>query len=190
MNLLKKDEPQSSTWNRHAARVLLFPASVLVIYGILFVIMPDRASMAFRSSGTIFLNLMMPLGLVFILMLAVNLLLKPAQVVRFLGRGAGIKGVIVSATAGIISTGPIYAWYPLLKELREKGAENSLLAIFLGNRAVKPFLLPVMISYFGLMYVLILTLFTVLGSIAIGYSVGALVKEKSDTLPDHGLEEK
>jgi hypothetical protein len=48
--------------------------------------------------------------------------------------------------------GPIYAWYPLLKELREKGAANSLIAIFLGNRAVKPFLLPIMISYFGWVY--------------------------------------
>jgi len=52
----------------------------------------------------------------------------------------------------VISMGPIYAWYPLLKELRGKGATNSFIAVFLGNRAVKPFLLPIMISYFGGMY--------------------------------------
>ena len=67
--------------------------------------------------------------------------------------------------------------YPLLKELHEKGLRNSLLAIFLGNRAVKPVLLPVMISYFGLTYTLILTFLTILGALVIGYTVGALVKE-------------
>jgi uncharacterized membrane protein YraQ (UPF0718 family) len=109
-------------------------------------------------------------------MLVLNLFLKPAQIVKFFGSQAGMKGVILSAGAGIISTGPIYAWYPLLKDLREKGADNTFVAIFLGNRAVKPFLLPIMISYFGWIYVLILTVLTVLGSVAVGYTVGALVK--------------
>ena len=73
--------------------------------------------------------------------------------------------------------GPIYAWYPLLKELRNKGAENSLIAIFLGNRAVKPLLMPVLISYFGWIYVVLLTLFTITGSIAGGYIVGILLED-------------
>ena len=133
--------------------------------------------MALRSSGKIFINLGVPLCLVCALMVAANLFLKPARITRFLGKEAGIKGIILSAAAGIISTGPIYAWYPLLKELREKGARNSQIAIFLGNRAVKPVMLPVMISYFGGLYVLILTLFIIIGSLAAGYLVGMLVKE-------------
>ena len=165
-------------------RLLIFPVSVLAIYGILFAISPDNIYAALKSSGNIFLTIIVPLGLVFILMLALNLFLKPAQIVRFLGKGAGIKGGILSATAGIISTGPIYAWYPLLKDLREKGAGNSFIAIFLGNRAVKPFLLPVMISYFGWVYVIILTVFTIIASVVAGYSVGALVKGKSSP-PSH-----
>ena len=113
-------------------------------------------------------------------MLVLNLFLKPALVARFLGRGAGIKGIMLSVTAGIVSMGPIYAWYPMLKELREKGAGSSMLAIFLGNRAVKPFLLPIMISYFGWTYVLILTVCTILGSLPVGYAVDAAAKEKAD----------
>ena len=89
-----------------------------------------------------------------------------------------MAGKFISASAGIISVGPIYAWYPLLKDLKEKGAANDLIAIFLNNRAIKPFLLPVMISYFGWLYVLILTIFTVLGSLFVGYSMSILVKEE------------
>jgi len=143
--------------------------------------------MALRNSSNILLTIIVPLGLVFILMLALNLFLRPAQIVRFLGKGAGIKGVILSATAGIISTGPIYAWYPLLRDLREKGAGNSFIAIFLGNRAVKPFLLPVIISYFGWVYVVILTIFTIIASVVTGYSVGVLVKERSSRLSHHSM---
>ena len=176
---MNKDGPQSATWKRRAMRTLLFPGSVFAIYGILFAFNPDKASMALRSSGKILLNITVPLCLVFIFMLLLNLFLQPAHVARLFGRGAGIKGIILSTTAGIVSMGPIYAWYPMLRELREKGAGNSLIAIFLGNRAVKPFFLPIMISYFGLTYVLILTVFTILGSLAVGYSVGALVKENS-----------
>jgi uncharacterized membrane protein YraQ (UPF0718 family) len=179
VTLLKKDRPQSYAWKNPTVRMLLFPALVLVAYGILFAIMPDKASIGLKSSGNITLNMLLPLGLVFILMLVLNLFLKPAQIVKFFGREAGVKGVILAAAAGIISAGPIYAWYPLLKDLREKGAAKTFLAIFLGNRAVKPFLLPVMIAYFGWIYVLILTVFTVLGSIVIGYFVGALVKAES-----------
>ena len=175
---MKSVIPQKSKSVRTVTSMFLFPAAMLVIYGILFVVMPDKASLALKSSGNIFLNMLVPLCLVFVLMILLSLFLKPAQIARFLGKGAGIKGILLPAIAGIISTGPIYVWYPLLRDLRGKGAGNSPIAIFLYNRAVKPFLLPVMIAYFGWVYVVILTILTVLGSIAIGYSLNALTKEE------------
>ena len=156
---------------------LIFPVCVLVIYAVLFIFSPARASVAFRSSMDILLNIVVPLSLVFTLMVFMNLFLTPAHIVKFLGKGSGARGIVLSAAAGIISMGPIYAWYPLLKELRGKGATNSFIAVFLGNRAVKPFLLPIMISYFGGMYVVLLTLFTIAGSLAVGYLVNILVKD-------------
>ena len=152
-------------------RVFLFPIGILVIYAILFFVSPDKAGQATKSSGNVFLSMLLPLALVFFVMLLINLFLKPAAVAKFLGKGSGVKGIILSASAGIISTGPIYAWYPLLKDLKEKGAGESSIAIFLYNRAVKPFLLPVMVSYFGWVYVVILTILMVLASVAVGLSV-------------------
>ena len=176
---MKEDKPGSTTWKRQSIRMLAFPASVLAIYGIFFAIVPDKVSSALTSSGNILLSILPPLAFVFILMLLLNLFMKPGQIIKFLGKKAGIKGIVLSTLSGIISTGPIYAWYPLLKELREKGAGYKFIAIFLGNRAVKPFLLPIMISYFGCVYVLILTVLTIFGSLVVGYSVGALTEEKN-----------
>jgi uncharacterized membrane protein YraQ (UPF0718 family) len=160
--------------------MFLFPIVILVIYAILFFISPNKAGQAIKSCGNIFLSMLIPLGLVFLIMLIINLFLKPAAVAKFLGKGSGIKGIVFSATAGIISTGPIYAWYPLLKDLREKGAGESSIAIFLYNRAVKPFLLPVMINYFGWLYVVILTILIVIASIIVGFSVSFFTSSKGE----------
>jgi uncharacterized membrane protein YraQ (UPF0718 family) len=175
---LKAGNSKKPASTKPVMRMLIFPACVLAVYGILFAIAPEKAFLALKGSGDLFLNLVGILVLVFIVMLAFNLFLKPGQVGKFLGTGAGFRGIILSAGAGIISMGPVYAWYPLLKELKEKGAGTSVIAAFLYNRAIKVPLLPLIIAYFGWLYVVILTLLTFLGSIAIGYSVGALTNGK------------
>jgi uncharacterized membrane protein YraQ (UPF0718 family) len=68
----------------------------------------------------------------------------------------------------------------LLKDLRDKGAGESSIAIFLYNRAVKPFLLPVMISYFGWLYVVILTVLMVLASVVVGFFVSIFTSLKGE----------
>ena len=45
--------------------------------------------------------------------------------------------------------GPVYAWYPLLKTMKEKGTVNFHLANFIGSRSIKPVLLPVLVGYLG-----------------------------------------
>jgi len=158
-------------------RIFIFPVCVLVCYGILCAIEPHKALMTMRTSGNLLLYIALPLVLVFAIMLALNLFVKPAQIVGLFGKGANIKGIVLSVVAGIISMGPIYAWYPLLKNLREEGAGAGPIAIFLYSRSVKPFLLPVMVAYFGWVYVIILTLLTIIASIAIGYFMSVLLKK-------------
>jgi len=168
--------PQKATRPTLLRGTVLFPVSVLVIYGILFTVLPDKTWLALKGSVAVFWRLLLPLGLVFVVMVAFNLFVKPGQIVRFFGKDAGVKGITLSLVAGIISTGPIYAWYPLLAEVRERGGGNVPIAVFLYNRAVKPFLLPVMIAYFGWAYVGTLTFFTMLASIGIGYLLSFLIK--------------
>jgi len=53
--------------------------------------------------------------------------------------------------------GPIFAWYPLLKTLKEKGASDFHIANFLANRSVKPVLPPLMVANFGWRFSLVFT---------------------------------
>ena len=174
---MNKEKSKSITWKKRTIRLILFPVLMLIVYGFLFAVLPEKAIAAFKSSGKVFLNITIPLGFVFILLVIFNLFLNPAHIVKLFGKKSGIKGIILSSTAGIISMGPVYAWYPLLRELRKKGAANYLMAIFINSRAVKPFLLPVMISYFGVRYVIVLTVVTMTGTIVAGYITGVLSRD-------------
>jgi len=154
---------------------LVFPLSVLGFYLVLWQLAPEKTIVALQSSIGILRHVLLPLGIVFLLMIGLNVFLKPPDLAKFLGKGTTLSRHLFSAVAGIISAGPIYAWYPMLKDLREKGAAHSLIAIFLVNRAVKPFLLPMMISIFGWVYVALLTLLILAGSLGVGYIAGTFL---------------
>jgi len=174
---VNRESAQQTKGKKALARMFIFPVCVLVCYGMLCAIDPNKALMALKASGNVLLYVALPLAFVFMVMLILNLFVNPAQIARLFGKVANIKGIALSLVAGIISMGPIYAWYPLLKNLREKGAGTGPIAIFLYSRAVKPFLLPVMIAYFGWVYVVILTLLIVSASIAIGCFMSVFMKE-------------
>jgi uncharacterized membrane protein YraQ (UPF0718 family) len=150
---------------------------MLLIYGIFLLFVPERTEAALRESGKIGANILWPLLVVFGVMMVLNCFMHPGRVVGLVGEKTGLRGILFASAAGILSMGPIYAWYPFLKDMREKGAGPKLLAVFLGNRAVRPVLLPVIVSYFGWLYTFFLTVFTLLGAIAVGYLMGFFVKK-------------
>jgi len=160
-------------WGRFLRR-WAFLLSVTIIYAGLMLATPSHALAALRASSRILLQVALPLSVAFAMMFLINLFMKPAHVARFMGSGAGFKGIVFSTAAGIFSMGPIYAWYPLLKNLREKRASVFHLANFLSNRAVKPYLLPLMVFYFGWVFALTLSVLTVLGSLLVATVVALL----------------
>ena len=130
----------------------------------------------------VLLKKMLPiLGVVFALVFLSNLFLNPKIVSRYLGKGSNIRGWPVAIVAGILSMGPIYLWYPLLGELKAKGMRDALIAVFLYNRAVKIPLIPMMIYYFGLRVVVIVTGLMILFSIGNGLIVERLVRKEGKT---------
>lgn len=147
--------------------IILFIITML-IYIVIYYVNKQLFFHSLRYFGHIFLKLFYILLIVFFFIFITNLFLKPKTIIKYLGRGSGIRGWIISIVAGIISMGSIYLWYPILSDLREKGMSEGLIAVFLYNRAVKIPILPVMIYYFGWAFVTLLTFFMVLFSILLG----------------------
>jgi uncharacterized membrane protein YraQ (UPF0718 family) len=135
----------------------LFLALVVAAHGVTAAIAPDRA----QTAVAIFLPMLGRVAPILLVVLALMLLserfLTAQRVERWLGPDSGLRGWLLAATVGAIATGPVYAWYALLAELRLKGMRTGLLATLLYARAIKLPLLPLMAHYFGLRYTLILS---------------------------------
>ena len=155
-------------------RQWFFPLGMIAVYVVLYALAPDRAVKALMDSGTVLKQMVLPLLLAFVMMVVLNRFVRPAHVSRFLGGQAGIKGVLLSSVAGVLSMGPVVAWLPFLATIRAKGASDFHLANFLSSRAVKPVLLPVMIGYFGWRFSLIFTVLNMAGALVVAAAVAYL----------------
>ena len=151
---------------------------VIVAYIAVFLIKPDAIIPSLKFFVSIIKKIIPVFILVFILLVVMNWIVEPKKIVKHLGKDAGIKGWFYSIIGGIISTGPIYMWYPLLSELQKHKARQGFIAAFLYNRALKPALLPLFIYYFGLVYVVILTIVMIIASIFQGIVIEKVMEVK------------
>jgi uncharacterized membrane protein YraQ (UPF0718 family) len=157
-----------------------FLAIVVAGYILFGLLQPDTMAQALAFFLHVMQQVLPILGLVFLLLLIANLLLQPAWIRRNLGKGSGIRGWLAAVFGGILSLGPIYPWYAMLGELREKGMRRALIAAFLYSRAVKPALLPLMIYYFGVTYTVIVCLYLIAFAIVSGIVVEKLLPGETD----------
>jgi uncharacterized membrane protein YraQ (UPF0718 family) len=163
---------------RSAAGGWLFLAVVLTGYALSFLLSPDSTTEAFAFFRRIMRQVLPVLGLVFLLLFIANVLLTPGKINRYLGNESGLKGWLTSVVAGILSMGPVYAWYAVMAELQQKGMRTALIATFLYSRAIKLPLLPLMIYYFGLSYTLVLCSYLLVFSVINGILVERLLPQK------------
>ena len=155
-----------------------FLVAVIFLYFLLFFFNSEKAYNALKVSGNIFIQIIPVLLLVILLMAFINYFLYPKAVAKYAGKGSGIKGWFLAISAGIISHGPIYVWYPLLKELRDQGMRSGLIAAFLYSRAIKIPLLPLMVYYFGALFVVVLLPYIVIASLIEGEIIELIESRK------------
>jgi uncharacterized membrane protein YraQ (UPF0718 family) len=131
---------------------------VIVLYVIVGLLKIEVLVPSLGFSFKITKNIAPVFAVIFALMVAFNLFISPYSVRKYLGKSSGFRRWLIAIGGGIISTGPIYMWYPLLKELKKQGVQYGFIATFLYNRAIKLPLIPMMIVYFGLKYTAVLTM--------------------------------
>jgi len=167
---MKKSEKSMAGW--------YFFLIVIAAYIAVFFVKSDAVIPSLAFFASIIRKIVPIFVLIFALLVAIDYYVKPESIVRHLGKGSGAKGWAWAIAGGIISTGPIYMWYPLLNEMQRKGARSAYVAAFLYNRALKPALLPLFIYYFGLAYVAVLSIVMVIASIIQGIAVEKIMEAK------------
>lgn len=146
-----------------------FLALVVAGYIVFFVFNSQGALLALRKSAMILANILPIFAVVIAFTALLNHALQPKQIVKHLGDKSGAKGWLLALFAGVVSHGPMYAWYPMIEDLRSRGLRDGLVVVFFYARAVKLPLLPLMLDYFGAGFTLVLSLYILIGALLQGW---------------------
>ena len=118
---------------------------ILVVYGL-------NASKGRIVVQTVYLTFFDVLDIIVAVSIFIGLFqvwVKPATIVKWLGKGSGVRGFILVCTFPIFMGGSLFTIFPLLKTLREKGARAGALASFITAWGGKAPLLPLETQFLG-----------------------------------------
>ncbi|PLY05938.1 MAG: permease [Arcobacter sp.] len=150
---------------------------VIIIHILIFLFDGENSIFALTKSFEVLLKLLPIFVMIIFIMTLINYLLKPKSIMKHFGKDSGIKAWIYAILGGIVSHGPMYAWYPMISELRQNGLRDGLLATFMYTRSIKIPFIPIMIDYFGVVFTIILFIYILLGGILQGIFIEALSKK-------------
>ena len=158
---------------------LKFLGFVVVLYIALYVFNSEKTMEALHYFLKNTLSVL-PIFLFVILLTAViNYYFPKQRIAKMLQGKSKISTYSVSLVAGIISHGPVFVWYPLLKNLKEKGLQDGALITFLYGRSIKLTLLPVMIGFFGQLYTIIFMLYIAVAAVLQGLLYEIFFRKKN-----------
>ncbi len=117
---------------------------------------------------------------VFILMGLLQVWIPKEKITALIGKGSGLKGMLISFFMGTIPTGPLYMAFPLAGSLLHKGARTSNIVVFLGSwAAIKVPQLIAETQFLGPSYTALRFILTLMAVIMIGK-----IMEKIITIED------
>jgi len=150
---------------------------VALLYLLAFLLNPSTGKASALAAFNTLKMIAPILIVVFFLMALLNTFLNPKKIAKHLGEESGFKGWLIALTGGILSHGPGYIWYPMLSDLRQHGARDGLIVAFFYVRSIKLPWLPLMVTYFGFTFTILLTLLIIISALLQGIIVNLLNAE-------------
>ncbi|HAN20449.1 MAG: permease [Clostridiales bacterium GWF2_36_10] len=110
-------------------RVLIITA---VAIGILTIVNSQIGFKALSISAYSFKEMMLVIPPVFILLGLLDVWVPKETMIKYMGEGSGIKGVVLSILIGSAAAGPLYGAFPVAAVFMKKGVKFSNILIFIG----------------------------------------------------------
>lgn len=173
---MKRDKAAFSFRGRYLLLIVFF------CYVGFFFVNTQTALLALKKSGAVLMTVLPIFFLVILLTALFNYFLQPRQIARHIGRESGLRAWMWALAAGVISHGPMYAWYPMLEDLRGHGMRNGLIVTFFASRVIKVPLLPMMVDYFGWTFTLVVSLYVLIGALIQGWLFERLQRDTGEKL--------
>lgn len=150
---------------------------VIIIYIFIFFYDSQKSFLALTKSYEMILRLLPIFVMIILILTLINYFLKPKAIMKYFGKNSGLKGWLLAVISGVISHGPMYAWYPMIDELRKNDLKDGLLVTFMFTRTIKVPYIPILIDYFGLIFTVILFINILIAGVLQGLIMEAFNKK-------------
>ena len=126
-NGMKPPMKKKPLWRRY-----LFAAVMIAVLGAVLLIDVDTGKTAVNTMLFSLKEMATVLPPIFILLGLLDVWVPRETMVRFMGEGSGLKGILLAIILGSAAAGPLYAAFPVAAMFMRKGAKFSNVVLFLG----------------------------------------------------------
>ena len=163
---------------RYRVFLILFTINLVIS-----LVMPEIGLTTFSNTAGNIKEMISVIPPIFILLGLLDVWVDRATMIKYTGKGSGIKGILISFLLGSAAAGPLYAAFPVATVMLKKGSSIFNVLVFLGAwSTTKIPLLTFEAASLGMRFML-----TRLALSVIGILVIALLTDK--TLNDEEREE-
>ena len=156
--------------NRYRVFLILFAVNLVIS-----LVMPELGLTAFSNTAGNIKEMISVIPPIFILLGLLDVWVDRATMIKYTGKGSGIKGILISFLLGSAAAGPLYAAFPVATIMLKKGSSIFNVLVFLGAwSTTKIPLLTFEAASLGMRFML-----TRLALSLIGILVIALIGDKS-----------
>ena len=156
----------------------LFFLITLVLLGILFIFRFDAGLKATDVVVYSFKEMLLVLPPIFVLIGLLEVWIPKETMIRLMGEGSGIKGILLAFLFGTVAAGPLYAAFPVAIVFMKKHVKFSNIIILLGAwGATKLPMLLFEMTALGFKFALLRLAINIPVIIIIAYLMGALIKK-------------
>lgn len=159
-------------------RYLFFIFSIIVL-SLLSVYSPALGKESISVTLFSFREMLFFIPPIFVLLGLLDVWVPREAMIRFMGEGSGVKGILIAFFIGSAAAGPLYAAFPLAAVLLKKGAKLENVFIFLGawsTTKVPMFLFEY--SSLGAKFAITRLLLDIPGIIIIGFLLKTLISQR------------
>ncbi|MFI3236648.1 MAG: permease [Lachnospiraceae bacterium] len=144
---------------------------------ILGIAMPEIGIASFEIAKSNLTEMLSVLPPIFILLGLLDVWVDKETMMRYMGKGSGLKGIGIAFTLGAVAAGPLYAAFPVATVMMKKGASLFNVFIFIGAwSTAKIPLLSFEMASLGMQFTLTRLFMNVFGIIGIAYVTYRAVK--------------
>ena len=134
-------------------------------------------SEALNKSVNIIFSLIPIFIFIILLTTSINYFMQPKKVMKYFEKNNSKKSLLFMILGGILSHGPMYAWYGILNNLREHRLKDGLIIVFLYARTIKLPLLPFMVEIFGIVFTIVINLYIIIFAVVQGIITDKIIKK-------------